>query len=54
MILVDKLLMALQFEIEYENVLMTTQKGRAGQVLGQCLVVVVHLLGVRMTKQVKK
>ena len=27
---------ALQFELEYDNLLMTTQRGRAGQILGVC------------------
>tara|TARA_A100001011_G_scaffold203393_1_gene211733 strand:+ start:135 stop:1775 length:1641 start_codon:yes stop_codon:yes gene_type:complete len=45
---------ALHFDLEYENVLMTTQKGRAGQVLGQGFSARGSQLGVRMTKQVKK
>ncbi len=45
---------ALHFDLEYENVLMTTQKGRAGQVLGQGFSARGSQLGLRMTKQVKK
>ena len=44
----------LHFEIEYPNVLMTTQKGRAGQILGAMFSQRGSQLGVRMTKQVKK
>ena len=45
---------ALQFEIEYDNILMTTQKGRAGQVLGAMFSGRGTSLGVRMTKQIKR
>ena len=45
---------ALQYEIEYDNVLMTTQKGRAGQVLGAMFSGRGTSLGVRMTKQIKR
>ena len=45
---------ALQFELEYDNILMTTQKGRAGQVLGAMFSGRGTSLGVRMTKQIKK
>ena len=45
---------ALQFEIEYDNILMTTQKGRAGQVLGAMFSGRGSSLGVRMTKQIKR
>lgn len=45
---------ALQFEIEYDNLLMTTQKGRAGQVLGAMFSGRGSSLGVRMTKQIKR
>ena len=45
---------ALQFEIEYPNVLMTTQKGRAGQILGAMFSGRGSSLGVRMTKQIKR
>ena len=44
----------LQFEIEYDNILMTTQKGRAGQVLGAMYSGRGSSLGVRMTKQIKR
>jgi len=45
---------ALQFEIEYDNMLMTTQKGRAGQILGAMFSGRGSQLGIRMTKQIKK
>ena len=45
---------ALQFEIEYDNLLMTTQKGRAGQVLGAMFSGRGSSMGVRMTKQIKR
>ena len=44
----------LHFEIEYDNILMTTQKGRAGQILGAMFSQRGSQLGVRMTKQIKK
>ena len=44
---------ALQFEIEYPNVLMCTQKGR-GQILGGMFSGRGSSLGVRMTKQIKR
>tara|TARA_Y100000389_G_scaffold149523_1_gene148883 strand:- start:1866 stop:3497 length:1632 start_codon:yes stop_codon:yes gene_type:complete len=45
---------ALQFEIEYPNLLMTTQKGRAGQILGAMYSGRGSSMGVRMTKSIKK
>jgi hypothetical protein len=45
---------ALQYEIEYPNVLMTTQKGRAGQILGAMFSGRGSSLGIRMTKATKK
>jgi len=45
---------ALQYEIEYDNLLMTTQKGRAGQVLGAMFSGRGSSMGVRMTKQIKR
>jgi len=45
---------ALQFDLEYDNILMTTQRGRAGQVLGQGFSGRGSQLGIRMTKQIKK
>ena len=45
---------ALQFEIEYDNLLMTTQRGRAGQVLGATFSGRGSQLGIRMTKQIKQ
>ena len=44
---------ALNFEIEYPNVLMCTQKGRAGQILGAMFSGRGSSMGVRMTKQIK-
>ena len=44
----------LHYEIEYDNILMTTQRGRAGQILGIGFSQRGTSLGVRMTKQVKK
>ena len=44
----------LQYECEYENLLMTTQRGRAGQVLGSGFSGRGSSLGVRMTKSIKK
>ena len=41
-------------ELEYDNVMMTTQKGRAGQILGAMFSGRGTSLGVRMTKQIKK
>ena len=45
---------ALQFELEYDSLLMTTQRGRAGQILGAMFSGRGTSLGVRMTKQIKK
>ena len=45
---------AVHYDLEYENVLMTTQRGRAGQVLGTGFSGRGSQLGVRMTKQIKK
>src|SRR5210317_1997399 len=45
---------ALQFELEYTNLLMCMMKGRAGQVLGGGFSKRGTQLGVRMTKQVKR
>ena len=44
----------MQYELEYENMLMTTQRGRAGQVLGAGFSGRGTSMGVRMTKQIKK
>ncbi len=44
----------LHMEIEYPNILMTTQRGRAGQILGAMFSGRGTSLGVRMTKQIKK
>ena len=45
---------ALQFELEYTNLLMYMMKGRAGQILGGGFSKRGTQLGVRMTKQVKR
>jgi len=45
---------AIHFDLEYDNVLMTTQRGRAGQVLGTGFSGRGSQLGIRMTKQIKK
>ena len=45
---------ALQFELEYTNLLMCMLKGRAGQILGGGFSKRGSQLGVRMTKQVKR
>jgi len=44
----------LHMELEYDNILMTTQRGRAGQILGAMFSGRGTSLGVRMTKQIKK
>ena len=44
----------LHMEIEYPSILMTTQRGRAGQILGAQFSGRGTSLGVRMTKQIKK
>ena len=44
----------MQYELEYDNILMTTQRGRAGQVLGAGFSGRGTSIGVRMTKQIKK
>ena len=45
---------ALQYELEYTNLLMCMMKGRAGQILGGGFSKRGSQLGVRMTKQVKR
>jgi len=45
---------ALNYELEYANLLMTTQRGRAGQILGAGYSGRGSGFGVRMTKQIKK
>jgi len=45
---------ALQFELEYPNLMMCMMKGRAGQILGGGFSKRGAQLGVRMTKQVKR
>jgi len=44
----------LHYELEYDNMMMTVQKGRAGQMLGAGFSGRGSQIGVRMTKQVKK
>ena len=44
----------MMYELEYENMLMTTQRGRAGQILGAGFSGRGTSIGVRMTKQIKK
>jgi len=44
----------LQFELEYDNMMMVTQRGRSGQVLGGGFSGRGNQLGVRMTKGTKK
>tara|TARA_B110001454_G_scaffold211524_1_gene227296 strand:- start:105 stop:1268 length:1164 start_codon:yes stop_codon:yes gene_type:complete len=45
---------SMQFELEYDNMMMVTQRGRAGQVLGGGFSGRGNQLGVRMTKGTKK
>tara|TARA_B110000438_G_scaffold209028_1_gene200868 strand:- start:59 stop:781 length:723 start_codon:yes stop_codon:yes gene_type:complete len=45
---------AMQFELEYENMLMVTQRGRSGQVLGGGFSGRGSQLGLRMTKGTKR
>ena len=45
---------AMQFDLEYDNLMMTIQRGRAGQVLGAGYSGRGSSLGVRMTKSLKK
>ena len=44
----------LQMELEYDNMMMTTQRGRAGQILGAMFSGRGTSMGVRMTKQIKR
>ena len=44
----------LQFELEYDNMMMVTQRGRSGQVLGGGFSGRGNQLGLRMTKGTKK
>ena len=45
---------SMQFELEYDNMMMVTQRGRAGQVLGGGFSGRGNQLGLRMTKGTKK
>ena len=50
----DQVASILQYELEYENVLMASMRGRAGQIVGQGFSGKKTQLGVRMTAAVKK
>ena len=50
----DQVASILNFELEYENVLMASMRGRAGQIVGQGFSGKKTQLGVRMTSAVKK
>ena len=50
----DQVAAILNFDLEYENVLMCSMRGRAGQVVGQGLSGKKTQLGVKMSKTVKK
>ena len=50
----DQIASILFYDMEYENVLMTAMRGRAGQVLGQGFSGSKVQLGVKMSKTVKK
>ena len=50
----DQVANALQFDLEYENLIMSTMRGRAGQIVGGGFSGGRAQLGVRTTKAVKK
>ena len=50
----DQVASILQYDLEYENVLMASMRGRAGQIVGQGFSGKKTQLGVRMTAAVKK
>jgi len=50
----DQVASILQYDLEYENVLMASMRGRAGQIVGQGFSGKKTQLGVRMTSAVKK
>ena len=50
----DQVANALQFDLEYENLIMSTMRGRAGQIVGGGFSGARAQLGVRTTKAVKK
>jgi hypothetical protein len=50
----DQVASILQYDLEYENVLMCSMRGRAGQIVGQGFSGKKTQLGVKMSKTVKK
>ena len=50
----DQVASIIQYDLEYENLLMASMRGRAGQVVGQGFSGKKTQLGVRMTSAVKK
>ena len=50
----DQVASILQYDLEYENILMSSMRGRAGQVIGQGFSGKKVQLGVKMSKTVKK
>ena len=50
----DQVAAILNFDLEYENLLMCSMRGRAGQVVGQGFSGKKTQLGVKMSKTVKK
>jgi len=50
----DQVAKDLQYELEYENLLMCSMRGRAGQLVGQGFSGKTSQLGIKMSKQVKR
>ena len=50
----DQVAKDLQFDLEYENLLMCSMRGRAGQLVGQGFSGKTSQLGIKMSKQVKR
>lgn len=50
----DQVAKDLQFDLEYENILMCSMRGRAGQLVGQGFSGKTSQLGIKMSKQVKR
>jgi hypothetical protein len=50
----DQVAKDLQFDLEYENLLMCSMRGRAGQMVGQGFSGKTSQLGIKMSKQVKR
>ena len=50
----DQVLAILQYDLEYQNLLMCSMRGRAGQIVGQGFSGNKTQLGVKMSKTVKK